>query len=100
MRPSDILHYMAVDFSQQMSEVLPDWEFNEEPGDAYIDAIVSVFGRETTESSVIHAYKSGMAVPAMVTRLNTAWETSLFASQIVYHLIRQTIINNFGDHAL
>ena len=100
MRPRDILHNMACDFSQLMSDVLPGWECNEEPGDAYIDKIVSVFGSEPTESSVIHAYKSGVAVPAMVKSLNTAWETSLFTTQIVDHLICQTIISNFGDDAL
>ena len=100
MSPDDIIHHMACDFSQCMSDFLPDWEYNHEPGDAYTDTIISGFGDAPTRSSVIDAYKSGAAVQAIREELNTGWETDIFTEEIIKQLVRRAIVNNFGSGAL
>ncbi|MEP3479010.1 MAG: hypothetical protein ABJZ55_07170 [Fuerstiella sp.] len=100
MSPDDIIHHMACDFSQCMSYALPDWEYNDEPADAYMDTIVSGFGDAPTETSVIRDYKSRAAVAAIKARLNKGFETDIFTEEIIDQLVRRAIINNFGPDAL
>ena len=81
MSSDDIIHHMACDLSQWITQLVPSWEYASEPADAYADTICALFGDDPTEASVIAAYKFGDAVTAMQRDLNTRWTTDLINEQ-------------------
>ena len=100
MRSEDVIHYMACDISQWITHFVPDWEYPDEPGDAYTDTVRVVFGDVPDERSVRAAYKSGQAAVAIRTDLNTGWETSLITPEVATQLIERLLLNYLGPDAL
>lgn len=100
MSSDELIHHMACDFAQWVHEIVPGWEHELEPADAFTDTVCRAFGDSPTEESIISAYKSGAAARAVREHMTWAWETDLITDAAAQALVERVILNNLGKEAL
>ncbi len=97
MKPEEIIHYMAQDFSMYLGDALG---LEDAPADGFFDPISTVFGNEPTESSVINVFRSKSGPRKLANELNSWLELDQVTPDMAKNLLEVTIVNNFGASAL
>lgn len=97
MSSDDIVHYMALDFSMYLGEVLG---LDDAPAEAFFDPISTVFGDDLMQESVIVGFHSKDGATKLATELNSWLETDAVTPAMARNLLEVTITNNFGADAL
>ena len=99
MRSADIIHHMACDISQCISDIVPEWPFPNEPGDSYTDAVCLIFGKSPTKESVIRDFRKKKSAKLLQKKLNEDAESDIVTIEQAESIIERLVLNNFGADA-